>query len=260
MHKVAAVKPESNFTARVQNLFAAIFGYHFNRKPTLSERQTLFVNYASMKFRGAAQSPLALLLKEGLIGEPTTVEILVKNRLNQKIDDTDLESVILDVRQEKNTLFILVTDGEVPSDDFDRLFRVFSRHLVIILPLGKDDIARLEHFVKSGNINACLVILFMLANRVTTDPWDEKMMQRHGGAYAARAEWQEKATKTRFDKIAKLGGPQLRTLIKKLYFLMSFEKSGNEIAKACEAVKISRKTFYLWLKNDPIFEKAFATQ
>lgn len=259
MHK-SITQPESSFTARVQSLFASIFGYHFGRKPILSERHTLFGNYVSMKFRGAARSPLALLLKEGLIGEPTAIEILIKNRLNQKIDDTDLESVILHVRQEKNTFFILVTDEEVPSDDFDRLFRVFSRHLVIILPVGKDDIARLEKFAKSGNINACLVILFILANRVTTDPWDEKMMQRHGGAYATRAEWQKSATAARLDKMAKLEGPQLRTLIKKLCFLMSFEKSGNEIAKACAAARISRKTFYLWLEKDPIFKKLFETE
>jgi len=250
----------SVFIARVQNLFASIFSYHFNRKSVFSERKTLFGNYASMKFRGAARSPLALLLEEGLIGEPTAVEVLVKNRLNQKIDDTDLESVILDVRQEKNTLFILATDGEVPSDDFGRLFRVFGRHLVIILPIGKDEIATLERFAKGGNINACLVILFMLANRVTTDPWDEKMIQRHGGAYAVRAEWQEKATKTRLDKMDKLEGTQLRTLIKKLYFLISFEKVGGEISKACAAVKISRKTYYLWLENDPIFKKVFETK
>jgi hypothetical protein len=100
----------------------------------------------------------------------------------------------------------------------------------------------------------------MLANRVTTDPWDEKTMQRHGGAYANRAEWQKSATAARLDKMAKLEGPQLRTLIKKLHFLISFEKSGGKISKACVAVRISRKTFYLWLENDPIFKKLFETK
>ncbi len=250
----------SDFTTRVQNLFAAIFSYHFKRTSIVAERKTPFGNYASVRFRKAGDSPLALLIKEGLVSEPAAVEILTKNDRRQKIDDTDLESVILSIRNEPNTLFILATDGEVPPDDFDRLFRVFSRHLVIVLPIGTDDIARLENFVKSGNINACLVILFMLANRVTTDPWDEKMIQRHGGVYATRAEWQKSATAARLDKMAKFQGPQLRTLVKKLCFLMSFEQSGNEISKACEAVKISRKTFYLWLENDPMFKKAFETK
>jgi predicted DNA-binding transcriptional regulator AlpA len=34
---------------------------------------------------------------------------------------------------------------------------------------------------------------------------------------------------------------------------MSFEKSGGEVAKACAAVGISRKTFYLWLEKDATF-------
>ncbi len=249
--------PISNrpFTKHVQNLFASIFRYHFKRRPIVSNRKTPFGIYASLAFRKAVKSPFLQLLKEELIGEFKSVEIIVKNGSNQKIDDTDLESIIISVRREPDTLFILATKGEVPLDDFDRLFRAFTRHLVIILPLGEKDIEKLENFVKNGNINACLVVLTMLANRITTDPWDEKMMQRHGGAYATRAEWQKSATATRLDKMDKLRGPQLRTLIKKIRFLMSFEESGDEISKACKAVKISRKTFYLWLEKDSVFRE-----
>ena len=100
-----------------------------------------------------------------------------------------------------------------------------------------------------------LYISFMRTDRVTADPWDEKMIQKHGGAYATRAAWQEKAITARLEKMAALQGPQLRTLIKKLHFLMSFEKSGGEVAKACAAVGISRKTFYLWLEKDATFQK-----
>jgi hypothetical protein len=80
-------------------------------------------------------------------------------------------------------------------------------------------------------------------------------MQKHGGAYATRSAWQEKAIVARLEKMATLQGPQLRTLIKKLHFLMSFEKSGGEIAKACVSVGISRKTFYLWLEKDATFQE-----
>jgi hypothetical protein len=244
----------STFTDRVQRLFVSIFSYHFKRQPIMAERTTHFGSYVGMVFRKAAASPLLQLLGEGLIGEFKAVEILVKNRLNQEIDDVDLESVIMSVRGEDSTFFILATStDEVPADDYERIFRVFTRHQVVIVPLSKNDIERLEHFVKSGNLNACLIFLFMRTDRVTADPWDEKMMQKHGGAYATRSAWQEKAIAARLEKMAALQGPQLRTLIKKLHFLMSFEKSGGEIAKACVAVGISRKTFYLWLEKDAIF-------
>ena len=237
------------FTKRVRNLFGAIFSYHFNCRPSFSNRETSFSTYASMIFRKATKSPLLLLLKEGLISEPNSIEILVKNTANQKIDDTDLESVILSVRNNENTLIILITKGEVPSDDFERLFRVFTRHLVIILPLGEKDILKLEKFVENGNINACLIVLFMLANRITSG--EEKLY----GRYTMDAKWQEEAILARLDKMTNLKGPQLWTLIKKLCFLTSFEKSGGERTKACAYVHISRKTFYLWLEKDPIFRK-----
>ena len=151
----------SVFTDRVQHLFALIFSYHFKRAPIIAERTTHFGNYASMAFRKAATSPLLQLLGEGMIGEFKAVEILVKNRLDQEIDDVDLESVIMSVRGEGDTLFILATSAdEVPADDYERLFRVFTRHQVVIVPLGRNDIERLERFVKIGNINACLVYLF----------------------------------------------------------------------------------------------------
>ena len=246
----------SIFTERVQHLFASIFSYHLKRMPVITERTTHFGNYASMAFRKAGASPLLQLLNEGMIGEFKAVEILIKNRLDQEIDDIDLESVIMSVRGEEDTLFILATSAdEVPADDYERLFRVFTRHQVVIVPLGKNDIEQLERFVKSDNINACLVYLFMRTDKVTADPWDEKMMQKHGGAYATRFAWQEKAITARLEKMAALQGSQLRTLIKKLHFLMSFEKSGGEVAKACAAVGISRKTFYLWLENDAAFGK-----
>ncbi|KKT82710.1 MAG: hypothetical protein A3B99_01840 [Candidatus Yanofskybacteria bacterium RIFCSPHIGHO2_02_FULL_44_12b] len=249
-------KPIANpsvFTNRVQNLFTAIFSYHFVRKLVVLEQATPFGTYTSLVFRRADKAPLSQLLKEELIAEPNKIEILVKDGPNQQIDDTDLESVIKSIREEDNTIFILVTSGDVPSDDYDRLFRFFTRHQIIILPLGENDISKLEDFVKNGNINACLVVLCMLTDRITSG--NEKLPS----IWASRAERQKEAIVARLNKMADLKGPQLRTLIKKLRFLMSFEKSGGEIAKACMAVKISRKTFYLWIENDPVFKKLFET-
>jgi hypothetical protein len=99
-------------TERIQHLFASIFSYHFERTPAIAERTTHFGNYASMIFRKAGASPLLQLLDEGMIGEFKAVEILVKKRLNQEIDDVDLESVIMSVRGEGDTLFILATSAD----------------------------------------------------------------------------------------------------------------------------------------------------
>ncbi len=237
-----------NFTRRVQDLFTKILTYHFKRKPSKFDRQTLFGTYASILFRKADNSPLLALLKQNLITECNAVEVLVKNG-NRKIDDTDLESVIKNVRGNSYTLFILITAGEVNSDDLERLYRVFTRHQVTILFLGEDDISRFENFVKNGNINACLVVLAMLADQIATGT------ERLTNVWAQRVKWQKEAIEARLDKMGKLKTPQVRTLVKKLAFLMSFEKNGSEIAKACDSIKISRKLFYLWLDGDPVFRK-----
>lgn len=126
---------------------------------------------------------------------------------------------------------------------------MFTRHQVIIVPLGEDDIVRLEKYVKNANINACLVILSLLANRVASEG------EKTYGMYAERDKWQKEAIAARLDGMGALVTPQRRTLVKKLQFLMSFEKSHDEIAKACENVGISRKLFYLWCESDPAFRK-----
>ena len=46
------------FTARIQNLFTEILTYHFKRKPSKFDHQTLFGTYASLLFRKASGSPL----------------------------------------------------------------------------------------------------------------------------------------------------------------------------------------------------------
>lgn len=238
-----------SLTDRTQAVFTALFRYHFARRPARRVRKSPFGKYASLSFGKAGESPLALLLKECLIAEPTAVEVLVKKDGDQRIDDTDLESVIMSVRDEPDTLFILVYAGDIPSDDYARLFRAFTRHQVVILPLGEKELARMEKWIVKSNFNACLVYLTMLIDKVTSE--EERLPQR----YAYRMERQQEANRARLDRMAKLTGPQLRTLVKKLSFLLSFEKAGSEIAEACRHAKISRKTFYLWCEKDPVFKK-----
>ncbi len=237
----------SPLASRAHIVFTTLFLYHFARRPARGIRKTPFGKYDRLLFRNAGESPLALLLKEQLIAEPSAVEVLVKKGADQHIDDTDLESVIIAVREEPNTLFILVYEGEVPSDDYLRLFRAFARHQIVILPLGEKDLASLERWVGNGNCNACLVYLTLLADKVTSE--DERLPER----YAYRMQRQQEANRARLERMGKLEGPQLRTLVKLLSFLLSFERAGSEVSEACRASRISRKTFYLWRDKNPIF-------
>jgi hypothetical protein len=234
---------------RSNAVFTPLFRYHFARRPARGVRKTSFGKYERVLFRNASESPLALLLGERLICEPTAVEILLKKGADQHIDDTDLESVIISVREEPDTLFVLVYAGGVPSDDYVRLFRAFARRQVVILPLGEKELARLEKWIGKSNFNACLVYLTILADKVTSE--EERLPER----YKYQMERQQEANRTRLERMGKLRSPQLRTLVKKLSFLLSFEKSGSEVSEACRSAKISRKTFYLWCENDPIFKK-----
>jgi hypothetical protein len=238
-----------SLATRAQAVFISVFRYHFARRPARGVRKTPFGKYERLLFRNAGESPLALLLKERLICEPAAIEVLVKKGTDQRVDDTDLESVIISVRQEPDTLFVLVYEGDVPSDDYARLFRAFARHQVVIIPVGEKELARLEKWIAKINFNACLAYLTLLADKVTTEE------QRLPEKYAYRMERQEKAIRARLERMGKLQGPQLRTLVKKLVFLLSFETAGSEVSEACRSAKISRKTFYLWRENDPLFKK-----
>ena len=238
------------FAVRTRTLFASLFAYRCRRPLIVGRRKTIFGRYASFSIRHAERSPLAELLKELSITEAvSTIEVLVKEGEGPDIDDTDLEAVIRSVREEQNALFILVYPGAVLEDDYLRLFRAFTRHLVIILPLGGKELARMEQWAAEGNWNACLVYLATIADRITTEPAPLR------GKYESREAWQKEANAARLDHLADLKGPQLRTLIKKLSFLLSFEWAGMEISEACEHARISRKTFYLWNAKDPVFKK-----
>ena len=175
-----------------RTLFASLFAYCCKRPLIAGRRKTIFGRYASFSIRHAERSPLVLLLKELSITEDVSkIEVLVKEGEDPDIDDTDLEAVIRNVREEPNTL----------------------------------------------------------ADRVTTEPTP------FHGKYESREQWQQEANAARLNHLKDLKGPQLRTLIKKLSFLLSFERAGMEIAEACEHAHISRKTFYLWNAKDPVFKK-----
>ena len=235
---------------RIRALFASLFAYRCRRPLIVGKRKTIFGRYTSFSIRHAERSPLAELLKELSITEAaSTIEVLVKEGEDPEIDDTDLEAVIRSVREEPDTLFILVYPGAVPEDDYPRLFRAFTRHLVIILPLGEKELSRMEQWAAKGNWNACLVYLATIADRITTGPTPLP------DKYASREEWQREANTARLNHLTDLKGPQLRTLIKKLSFLLSFERAGMEISEACEHAHISRKTFYLWNAKDPVFKR-----
>jgi len=64
---------------------------------------------------------------------------------------------------------------------------------------------------------------------------------------------QQSFIEERIDKVGGISSNQIRTLIKKLSFIMSFVRTGGEIKKNCEYIGISRKTFYNWMNEDSVF-------
>ena len=235
------------FIDRVARLFLAIFRFFFKGKPVFSSREYAFGSYFSIAFRGAKKSPLLRLFKESHIAELKAVEILVKNGSDQYISDTDIESIVMGVRKQEDTLFILVSSGYILDQEIERLFRAFAQNLVLILPFGESDIARFEGWVAKGNINACLVSLVLIAKETllkdkNTQP-REIRLARH----------QKSFIEERLDLMGDALTGQLRTLIKKLIIIMKFATASWEVKKACELVHISRKTFYNYRNMDPAF-------
>ncbi|MFH1049195.1 MAG: hypothetical protein V1732_06050, partial [Patescibacteria group bacterium] len=109
------------------------------------------------------------------------------------------------------------------------------------------DITRFEGWVARGNINACLVSLAMLAEKIV---WADELKK---GRDAILANYNKSFIETRLDRMGDALTGQLRTLIKKLILIMNFASARGEVKEACELVRISRKTFYNWKNMDPAF-------
>ncbi len=235
------------FIDRVMRLFLAIFRYFFKGKPVFSSREYAFGSYFSIAFPRAKKSPLLRLFKESYIAELKAVEILVKNGSDQDIKDMDIESIVMGVRKQEDTLFILVSSGYILDQEIERLFRAFAQHPIIILPLGESDIARFEGWVAKGNINACLVSLTLIAEEMLLK--DKYTQPRE----IMLARYQKSWIGERLDLMGDALTGQLRTLIKKLILIMKFASAGWKIGEVCELVHISRKTYYNWRNMDPAF-------
>jgi hypothetical protein len=235
------------FIDRVVRLFLAIFRFFFKGKPVFSSREYAFGSYFSIAFRSAKKSPLLRLFKETRIAELKSVEILVKNGSDQNIKDTDIESIVMGVREQRGTLFILVSSGYILDQEIERLFRAFAQNLVFILPLGESDITRFEGLIAKGNINACLISLALIAEEMLLK---DKNTQPREIMLARR---QKSFVEEKLNLMGDALTGQLRTLIKKLILIMNFATASGEVKKTCEFVHISRKTFYNWRNMDPAF-------
>ena len=238
-----------DFIDRVVKIFLAIFRYFFKGKPVFSTREYAFGNYFSLSFPRARKSPLLRLFDKANITKRSGVEILVKNGLDQEITDTDIESVIMGTRSKsKDTIFILITKGHIMEEEIERLFRSWVRNNgLMILPLEEKDIVRFEGWIAEGNINACLMSLAAVAERIM---WvGENPRVKADIWHRAQIAFIELS----LDKMKGLLAPQLRTLISKFVFFMWYMQTGPKKKELYEFAHISKKTYHNWYNMDPVF-------
>jgi len=237
---------------RVVKVFLSIFRYYFKGKPVFSKREYAFGSYLSLSFPKARKSPLLRLFKEACISEFESVEILIKNGNDQHMSDVDMESLIMGLKKSQKSLIIIVTTDNM--DGFDgttmirRLFSAYEENYIIILPLGELDIVKLENWVAKGNINACLLNLAIISRKIL-------LLMETNMEYvrSTKERFQDSFIEERLDRLGDGINGQLRTIIKKLDFLMTFIVAFGEIKEACEMTRISRKTFYNWINKDSAF-------
>jgi hypothetical protein len=238
---------------RVVRVFLAIFRYWFKCKPIFSTREYAFGSYFSLSFPRAKNSPLLKLFDKANITKRKRVEILVKNGSDQEISDTDIESVIMGTKENTDTIFILITGGRVQDEDIDRLFRAFARNNLIILPLGEKDITRFEDWITKGNINACLMSLIIVAEKILSV--DENSMAKNDTFISHQIPFLEIS----LDKMGGIMAKQLRTLIQKFVYFTWYFHARCVIEETCNLAHISRKTYHNWYNTDPVFRNIIHT-
>lgn len=224
-------------------VFDSIYHSFLKRKAVLAEKQLSESVYFTATFKQAKRFPLLALLKHRRVkGQLNRLEIMMKIEKDPYISDADLDLLVLDAKNSPETLFIVVTRGNVSKKNLDDISRAFREKGVLVLLLGDPDMARIEKWASSKNTNACLVYLLILAEGIA---WVGR--KTHTQEYA------KAVTEKRLDYMGDLNG-QLRTVIKKLEFLLSFEEMGN-IKATAKHINVGRKTCYNWLRDDPVFRK-----
>jgi len=107
------------FAKRVQRVFILTCTHLFNGKFTFLSREYMFGKYSSIVFKFAKKSPLLQLIKEINIGELKSIEIIIKDGPDQCISNTDIESIIMTIREKRETLFIIVSDKHILEEKID---------------------------------------------------------------------------------------------------------------------------------------------
>jgi len=224
-----------------KQVFDSIYHRFLRRKSVCAERKLSDSTYFTATFNQAKRFPLLTLLKHRCIkSRLNKLEILIKIEGDPYISDSDLESLIIDAGNSPETLSIIITRGNVSKNNLDEISKAFRSNGTLILLLGDPDMSRIEKWVSAGNINACLIYLLMMADGIT---WV--------GRRTYIEEYAKAVIEKRLDYMGNLEG-QLRTVIKKLEFLLSFEEAGT-IKRAASQIGIERKTYYNWFKQDPVF-------
>lgn len=238
----------NEFATQTKYLFQAIYSGYLKKRPICSKRDLVSGTFYSVAFKHAKQFPLLQLIKNRWIADDLhTINVRVKAGSDQYISDTDLDWLATDLSDEKDALYILATRGQISEDSIERLFNVFFKHQVLAIIIGDKDIARLWKWVMSGNIHACIVFLFMLTYRIVSYKEQKTIW------WSVIDEHKKDFIEKTLDRMGDFRGCQLRTIIKKLEFLIVYEEEMRNITKTCKRIGITRKTFYNWYMQDPAF-------
>lgn len=238
---------KGEFIDRVTRTFLAIFRYWYKGKPIFSVREHAFGSFFSLSFPRAKNSPLLKLFKEANVASYKRVEILVKEGSDQKINDTDIESIIMGTKNDSDTVFIIITSAHVLDEQTERFFRAFAYNGLLLLSVGEQELQKFEGWVKRKNINACLMKLLAIEEELLMlgepDHWKNDVWRKE----------QVNFIEKRLDLMGDALDGRLRTIIKKLTFLSNYITARAEIRDACEYTKIGCRTYYYWCKKDPAF-------
>jgi hypothetical protein len=243
-----------NFTRQVKTLFEQIYRCYLKRRPRYSRVDLVVGQFNTLTFTHAKKFPLLQLIKNRRITDLNTIEVIVKAGENPCINSVDLEWLFTDHCSKENTLYIIVTRGYVPEKIMCRLFDEFRTKLITAIMLGDSEMAQLTNWMMKNNAPACVMSLFMQVDAVTG------MESEHVPLW-----WQfTKRDKMEFiakilDYMGDLVKSQMRTLLKKLEFLIVYHEEIYCVLKVCKRIKISRKTFYNWCAGDPAFMKMVHT-
>lgn len=219
----------------------------FSKKPKSSVRKTVSAQFHSFKFNNVRKLPLIQLIYNRWISELDAIEVLIKHE-EMYVTKDDLAWLKLDLQGETNVLHIVITGGEVSEETTSELNQLFTSQNVLVVMIGDPDRSHLWTWLTNLNKVACIVFIFMLAFGVVNKPKDKYTL------WSIINRKTKELIKKSLDEMGEFSGDQLRTMVKKIEFLLVYEEESANITKACKEIGVTRKTFYNWYNQDKAFK------